>query len=143
MKWATPSESQARGDCIQAWVRAWARMPSSWSGWRSRTGSRRARGEQGAGFEGGVAGVGEVEEGELGAGTLAEPALEEWRDGGDGGGPGGEGGSSSGRAQRAVLAAAWAVRMATKRLGASKPRVVSAAVGGGDAGNFRIGPWDQ
>ena len=37
MKWATPSLSQARGDCIQAWVRAWARTPVSWSGvaWRT------------------------------------------------------------------------------------------------------------
>ena len=49
-------------------------------------------GEESAGFERSVGGVGEIEEGELGAGTLAEPALEEWGDGGSGGGPGGEGG---------------------------------------------------
>ena len=71
MKWATPSLSQARGDCIQAWVRAWARMPSSWSGvaWRMAVASS-APVSKGASSGSGRSSMVSWERG-----RLAEPAL--------------------------------------------------------------------
>ena len=86
MKWATPSLSQARrGElAIQAWVRAWTRTPFSCVG---RWPGAERRGQQRAGLEGRVVGVGQVEEGELGAGLLAEPALQKRRDRRGGRGP--------------------------------------------------------
>ena len=70
----------------------------------------KAGGEEGAGFEGRVVGIGQVEEGELGARMMAEPAVKEGRNGvcfsdprlhGDvivGGGEGGEVGAGVGGA---------------------------------------------
>ena len=94
-------------------------------------------GQQGAGLEGRVLRVGQVQEGKLGAGALAQPALQKGRD--RGGGRRSRPGtavSSSGSVQRVVLAAACGVRVATNRLGASKPRVVAARGGRGHAENF-------
>ncbi len=88
MKWATPSLSQARGDL----------HPGVGEGVGEDAGELVGRGlanggdEQRAGFKGRVFGVGQIEDGELGAGRLAEPALQKRRDGGGGRGPACDGG---------------------------------------------------
>ena len=119
--------------CIQAWVRAWARTPLSC------VGRGRANGgdEQRAGFKGRVFGVGQVEDGELGAGRLAEPALQKGRDGGGGRGPG----LRRRRRLRGESRAwcwwlAWGVADGDKEAGRFEAESCAVEAGGGDAGDF-------
>jgi hypothetical protein len=117
---------------IQAWVRAWARTPSSWSGCGAD-----GRGEQEP-VSKGVLGVGQVEEGELGAGrwpsqpcrngvTAAAASDQDWT-----------AASSSGSTQR------WCWRRGggadgDEEAGGFEAEGFAAAVGGGDAGGgFRV-----
>ena len=122
MKWATPSLSQARGDRTQAWVRAWARTPSSTSGRAARTGvASMAPVSKGMSPESGSSRIVSWERGRTPSQlcrngvTSAAAAVQALR----------ASGSESGLSHRVVLVAGWLVRLARKRLGASKPRVES------------------
>ena len=97
-------------------------------------------GEKRAGFKGSVFGVGQIEEGELGARLLAEPALKKWSDRGGGRGPIFDGGFVSGqRKERGVSPACLSVRMARKRLGASNAEDGVVKRCRGDARDFIAG----
>ena len=119
MKWATPSLSQARGDLHPGVGEGVGKDAGELVG----RGLANGGGEQRAGFKGCVLGVGQIEDGELGAGRLAQPALQKRRDCGGGRGPAVHGGFVCGENPERGVGGCFGVRMATKRLGASKPRV--------------------
>ena len=74
MKCATPSLSQARGDSIQAWVQ----RVGHHSVQLLRGSGANGRGQHGAGLVGCILRIGQIEQRELRARPLPEPALQEW-----------------------------------------------------------------
>ena len=95
----------------------------------------KAGGEQRAGLKGRVVGIGQVEEGELGARVLAEPALKKWRDSRRRRQSRTDGDVVFGDGAGREVGAGWRLATATKRLGASKPRAGVSKCSGGDAGD--------
>jgi hypothetical protein len=94
--------------------------------------------QQGAGFVGGILGVGQVKEGELGAGPLTEPSLEERGDGGGGVGPGGDGGFVIRQDPERGVGGGQRLADGNEEAGALKAEGLAAVVGGGDAGDFLV-----
>ena len=93
--------------------------------------------EQRAGFEGRVFGVGQIEDGELGARRLAEPTLQEGRDEGSGGGPAFDGGIVVGNGVERGVCGLMSGADGEKEAGSFKAESRFVEAGGGDAGDFR------
>ncbi len=92
--------------------------------------------EQRAGFKGCVFGVGEIEDGELGAGRLTQPALKKRRDCGGGRGPAFDGGFVDGKNPERSVGGCFGLADGDKEAGGLKAEVSAVKAGCRDAGDL-------
>ena len=92
--------------------------------------------EERAGFEGRVFGVGQIEDGELGARRLAQPALKKGRDEGGGRGPAFDGGLVGGEGEERGVGGLLGRADGEEEAGSFKAEGGAIEAGGGDAGDF-------